>query len=247
MTRPIATLAALFIVLLPAGVAAADGGVEALDRGDYVEAARLLEEESIAAPSAATYYNLGLAYLRAGERGMAAWAALSSRALGGVDATEALLAEVERAAPPELRPLRPPRLALVWRRLATVGPDDSWAAGALALSLFGGIAGAIAAARRGSGRPRRSWFALAAFAFLGSGACAALALTRADLRSSTSAAVVAETALHAAPSAQSEAIRPLPAGVTLRLGESLAGYYAVTLPTGEAGWVPAAGVRAVLR
>lgn len=247
MTRSILKLLVPLLLLAPNVATAAEDGVAALERGAYVEAVQLLEAETTAEPSAAAYYNLGLAYLRTGQRGPAVWAALSSRALGGVDATQSLLTELERAAPPELRPLSASPIALRWRRLATAGPDNTWAIAALALSLVGGLFGAIACARPGSGGRRGAWTALAVCGFVLAAACAALAYTRAALRSATTAAVVADVSLHVAPSARSEVVRSLPAGVVLELGELLEGHYAVTLPTGAAGWVPAGGVRPVLR
>lgn len=236
----------IFIALVGAvPLRGAGGALAALERGDYEEAVALLEEEVATQPSAAAYYNLGLAQLKSGSIGQATWAALSSRALGGVDGTEALIERLTDQTPSDLRPLAPAPQAIVWRRLATSARDDLWAALAILLSLVGGLFACGALVRRGR---------LGGVGALTGATCWALALgmaslayTRARLRHSAEASVVAATSMYAAPSTMSEAVRGLPAGVALTLGERLDDHFSVTLPTGEAGWVPSESVRRVLR
>ena len=219
-----------------------------LEAGDYAEAAERLEETLARHPSAAAYYNLALAYQELGRRGEAVWAVESSLGLGRVPGAAELSRRLSRELAADLRPLSTPPALGLWRRTATAPPDNAWATAALGTGLIGGLAlsGWLLLASRPGARRRRAVATAVGVCWPLAAVFAALAFTRASLRSAPRGVLVESSTLFRAPSTGSEALRDLPAGVVLPLGERLADSYAVELPTGETGWVPTEAIRRVL-
>jgi len=73
-----------------------------------------------------------------------------------------------------------------------------------------------------------------------------LARTHDSLLYTPLAVVATRTALYSAPSTAVDRIRALPPTTRLTLGELVSDFYAVSLPTGESGWVPQERLRLVL-
>lgn len=209
------------------------------------DAVAAAEREVELRPGAAAYYNLALAYRGIGDLGRATWAVESSLALGGVAEAGRLRDELRRDVPADLRPLSESGAVAAWRSAATGAPPNAWAGLALAFGLCGGLVAGWGAVR-GRGARSGGLVPLVAGLWLVATASASLAFARVGLREAPTVVVVTPTSLYAAPSERSEVLREIPAGVVLDAGESLGGTYAVELPTGTSGWIPAAAVRRVL-
>ena len=216
---------------------------EALAEGRYVEAGALAEALAGERPSAAAYEALALAHLRQGRLAPAVWALRSATALGGSGApTGRLRDEVYAELPSELRPLprRGISAAAAWTT-RTLGPNALAGVALLALLVAGGLAAlSVSGVRRSLGiRTTAGTAAVVGLLSLW------IALRQNTLALPQEAVVLAEAPLQQAPSAGAPEARPLPAGTVVRIGERLSGYCAVTLPTGEEGWVSADVLRAV--
>lgn len=240
MTFPLA-LALGVALLAPTFTAGQVTDAGAVEAGD----ANALQSELAERPSAAGYYDLALAYRERGLLGEAAWALASAEALGASGEAERLGRDLAAGLPPDLRPLSESAFTAAWRGLATWPPDNGWALAAMILSVLGGLA--LGARSAKVVEQRRGRLAVAGIgAWLLAIASVALASTRSRMRTTPVIAVVEATGLYAAPSERSELLRRVPEGVVVRAEELLDGAWAVTLPTGEAGWLPATAVRRVL-
>lgn len=259
----VGTLAVLLLVLAPMMVRAATSATasaapEALaaaqqlyDRGDYAVAAasyRQLADQGIA--DSRLFYNMGLAYLRAGDLGQALWSLRSADALNPRDAdTDVALAQVKAALveqTPELAATAvpgnlPARLASVTASWVTTD-ELAW----IALALWGAlIALLLISIWVNDDAARKLMRGMAAVTAVGLVIVAVSWGVRLTAHSGQPAVVIATAELRTGPGASYVARTALPTGLEVLATATRGDWTQVTLPNGAEGWMPGAAVAGI--
>ena len=257
-------LACVLVVLAPALVRAGTNAAalpapdslaaagQLYQRGDYALAAasyRQLVDQGVT--DSRVFYNMGLAYARAGDLGQALWSLRSARALAPRDAeTSAALAQVEAALAeksPELAAgaaagapaERISDVTAVW--LTT--DELAW----IALTLWSTLAVLLLVGMLAQGdATRRLMRVVAGVTAAVLLAAAATWAVRAAGQNGQAAIVVAPQAeLRSGPGVSFAARTMLPAGAAVRTLEARGDWTEIELPGGATGWAPASAVAVI--
>ncbi len=243
-SRRFGRAAAAVLVLLVAAAAGAAENPQAIffkgnglyADGRYAEAAAEYERMlGTGVASANAYFNLGNAYLKAGDAGRAVLAYERARRLAPGDPD--VRANLAFARADDASGDEPPRWTRVAFPLAAVWSSDTLVAVAAAawwlLFLVLAVRQLLAAARRPAG-----WAALAAGVVLAvAGASAAYRLYTLDLRRMAAVVAPATVAVRFEPTANGTVHFRAKSGTTLRLLGEREGWVQVARPDGLRGWV----------